>query len=456
MNMKNNQLVYSTKNNLLEEEPYKYQLIERDVPNLFREIFPYDEVPKIPFNYRFISMSMPEEIFITDTTFRDGQQSIEPYTEEQITAIFDYLHRLGGENGMIRQTEFFVYSRKDQSALYKCLEKNYKFPEITTWIRAAEKDFSLIKNIGIKETGVLLSCSDYHIYNKMHLNRTQAVNLYSKIVSDIIENGLIPRCHLEDITRADIYGFVIPLITKLKEIADAARVPIKFRLCDTLGLGIPFTGATLPRSVPGIISCLQHFCNIDSENLEWHGHNDFYLGTANAIAAWLYGASAVNCSLFGIGERTGNVPIESMIMQYAALRGTMNGMHPEIITEIAEYYQREIGYPLPHNMPFVGKDFNVTRAGIHADGMLKDEEIYNIFNTEKILNRTPDVAITATSGQAGIVYWYNQRYPNAEPVKKDSKIVSYIKSWIDCEYENGRQTAISDMEMERLVENYKK
>lgn len=454
--MKNEQVVYSKKTNLLEEEPYKYHLVERETPNLFREIFPYDEVPTIPFNHRTIQMSMPDEIYITDTTFRDGQQSIEPYSVRQMETLFEYLHRLGGENGIIRQTEFFVYSKKDQEALYKCLEKGYQFPEITTWIRASEKDFELVKNIGIKETGVLVSCSDYHIYNKMRMNRGEALEHYSKIIHQIIEKGLIPRCHLEDITRADLYGFVIPLISHLKEIADEANTRIKFRLCDTLGLGIPFTGVVLPRSVPGIISGIQHFCNIPSEDLEWHGHNDFYMGTANAVAAWLYGASSINCSLLGIGERTGNVPTESMVMQYASLRGTMNGMNPEVITEIANYYKKEIKYKIPTNTPFVGRDFNVTRAGIHADGILKDEEIYNIFNTEKILNRPTGVALNANSGLAGIVYWYNHHYPELEPISKADEIATYMKKWVDEEYEKGRQTAITDEELERFVKRYKR
>lgn len=453
--MNHREVLFSKRSNLLEEEPYCYNLVERTTPNLFREIFPYEEIPKTPFNHRYIMMSMPDEIYITDTTFRDGQQAIVPYTVNQIENLFDMLNKLGGEKGIIRQTEFFVYSKRDQEAIYKCLEKNYKFPEITSWIRATGKDISLVKDLGIKETGILISCSDYHIYNKMGMDRKRAVNYYSKIISDIIDCGLIPRCHLEDITRADIYGFVIPLITKLKTLADEAKIKIKFRLCDTLGLGVPFSGVVLPRSVPGIISCIRHFCNLNSDEIEWHGHNDFYMGTANAVAAWLYGAAAVNCSLLGIGERTGNIPIESMVIQYASLRGTMDGMNPEIITKISDYYRDEIGYSIPPNMPFVGKDFNVTRAGIHANGMLKDEEIYNIFNTKKILNRSVGVVLNSNSGLSGIVYWYNNHYVDMPTINKYSDITIHIKKWIDKEFEKGRKTAITDLELEKIVEAFK-
>ena len=180
-----------------------------------------------------------------------------------------------------------------------------------------------------------------------------------------------------------------------------------------------------------------------------------YKAVANASTAWLYGACAVNCSLLGIGERTGNVPLEAMVFEYAALRGSMDGMDPTVITEIAEYFQKDMGYEIPPMTPFVGKNFNVTRAGIHADGLLKDEEIYNIFDTEKILNRPADVAISNTSGVAGIAYWMNDNY-NLEGDKKVGKkdeIVLKLKEWIDEEYSGGRQTALSTAEIEQKIES---
>ena len=104
--------------------------------------------------------------------------------------------------------------------------------------------------------------------------------------------------------------------------------------------------------------------------------------------------------------------------------------------------------------PFVGRNFNVTRAGIHADGLLKDEEIYNIFNTEKILNRPASVLIGKTSGLAGIAYWINSNYnlsENEQIDKKDPLVVS-LKAWIDREYEDGRQTTLSNIELETKIE----
>ena len=221
-----------------------------------------------------------------------------------------------------------------------------------------------------------------------------------------------------------------------------------------MGYGVPYTEVALPRSVPGIIYGLQHYSDVPSEMLEWHGHNDFYKAVSNASTAWLYGASAVNCSLLGIGERTGNIPLEAMVFEYASLRGSLDGMDPTVITEIAEFYKRVIGYDIPDMTPFVGRSFNVTRAGIHADGLLKDEEIYNIFDTNKLLNRKSAVILGQNSGLAGIAYWINENYSlsGADAVGKRDELVVKMKDWIDSQYADGRQTSLSTHELELQIE----
>lgn len=448
------EIFLSKKTNKLENDPYNYDLQNVDKPEHFREMFPYTETPKIPFNYRRVPENMPEDIFITDTTFRDGQQSRTPYTTKQMVDIYKLLHKLGGPNGMIRQTEFFVYSEKDRKALEKCMELGYKFPEITTWIRANKKDFELVKSIGIKETGILMSCSDYHIFDKMKLTRKEALDKYVNIIDMCLDAGLRPRCHFEDITRADFYGFVIPFANKLMEISYQTGVPIKIRACDTMGFGVPYPGVALPRSVSGIIYGLQHYSDVPSSMLEWHGHNDFYKGVVNATTAWMYGASAVNCSLLGIGERTGNVPLEAMVFEYASLRGHTNGMDTTAITEIAEYISKETGYDIPPMTPFVGQNFNVTRAGIHADGMMKNPEIYNIFDTDKLLNRPAKVSITNTSGLAGVGFWVNEYLEKhgMPALQKTHPIVKSLYDWVQSEYDGGRVTMISDAELVKKIE----
>ncbi|MDD3947566.1 MAG: 2-isopropylmalate synthase [Clostridia bacterium] len=439
--------------NLFEIHSHTPSLQDVSEPKLYREIFNYESVPKILFNFRNVPMSCPKELWITDTTFRDGQQSQSPFSVKQIVHLYQLLARLGGPKGIIRQSEFFIYSQKDREAVRKCQELGLPFPEITSWIRANENDFKLVKEMGVKETGILVSCSDYHIFKKMNLNRRQAMDKYLGIVKKALDAGILPRCHFEDITRADYYGFVVPFAAALKELSEESGIPIKIRCCDTLGYGVSFPGTALPRSVQGIIYGLHHYADFPSELLEWHGHNDFYKVVSNATTAWLYGASAVNCSLLGIGERTGNCPLEAMVIEYCSLRGTMDGMDLTAITDIAEYFEHEMDYIIPPRTPFVGRNFNTTRAGIHADGMLKNQEIYNIFDTEKILKRPPLVAVDSHSGTAGIAYWINAYFELKEDDRIDKKdaLVLSMKEAIDKEYETGRTTSIGDEELLNLI-----
>lgn len=446
-------VVFNDKTNLLEFDGYRYSLQDVPEPNLFRDIFDYEHVPKVPFNYRTVPMVPAEKIWITDTTFRDGQQSMSPFTVEQIVQIFKFMSKLGGKKGIIRQSEFFLYSEKDKTAAQKCIDLGLKFPEVTSWIRANKNDFKLVKDMNIKETGILVSCSDYHIFKKMNLTRKQALEKYLEIVKDCIEAGIKPRCHFEDITRADIYGFVIPFAVELRKLMEATKIPIKIRACDTMGFGVSYPGAALPRSVPGIIYGLRNYADFPPELLEWHGHNDFYKVVTNASTAWLYGCSSVNCSLLGIGERTGNCPLEAMVIEYASLRGTTDGMDLKVITEIANYLEKELQIIIPPNTPFVGRSFNATRAGIHADGMLKDEEIYNIFDTAKILNRPAYVSINNLSGLAGIAYWINDYYELPKEFKIDKKdpLIEKMKILIDEQYNNGRNSIMGDDELDNMV-----
>ena len=454
--MDNRPVVRNRHTNLLELEEHIYHLADVEMPNVYHNLFPYDEIPKIAFNNRIVPHNMPDDIWITDTTFRDGQQSRAPYTTEQIVKIYDFLHRLGGEKGIIRASEFFLYTKKDRDAVYQCMERGYKFPEITSWIRANKQDFQLVKDLGMKETGILVSCSDYHIFYKMKMTRQQAMFHYLHIIRECLEIGVSPRCHLEDITRSDLFGFVIPFCLELMRLQEQYKIPVKIRACDTMGYGVNFSGAVMPRSVQGIIYGLTTHAGVPSENLEWHGHNDFYKAVTNSTTAWIYGCSGVNCSLFGIGERTGNTPLEAMVFEYAQLKGTLDGMDTTVITELAEYFEKEIGEHIPERTPFVGKNFNVTRAGIHADGLLKNEEIYNIFDTGKFLNRPAMVAVSNTSGLAGIAHWINSYYrlDNKNKVDKGNVLVKKVKEWVDQEYADGRVTVISDEELEKIIEGY--
>ncbi len=428
----------------------KHEIEDVAEPNLLREIYPYAEVPRLVFDGKGVAMEPAPDLFITDTTFRDGQQARPPYTVEQIVKIYDMLSRLGGPNGVVRASEFFLYSEKDKEAVRKCLELGHKYPQVTGWIRATKGDFKLVKEMGLKETGILTSASDYHIFLKFKKTRAQILDSYLDLVTTALESGLDSvRCHLEDVTRADFDGFIIPFVQKLMEIARQAKKAVKIRLCDTMGYGVPYAEAALPRSIPKMVHAMVHECGVPNEWLEWHGHNDFHKVLVNATTAWLYGCAAANCAVLGFGERTGNPPLEGAIMEYIGLRGDPNGVDTRVISEIADYFRRDLEADIPAGYPFIGTHFNVTSAGIHADGMLKNEEIYSIFDTSKILGRPARVNVTDKSGTAGIAHWVNS-YLGLRPesaLDKRHPGLAEINEWISEQYAEGRVTSISDEEM---------
>jgi isopropylmalate/homocitrate/citramalate synthase len=435
---------------------WNHRLQEVEEPNLMRDIFPYTEVARIDFDYKFVMPQPPEEMLLTDTTFRDGQQARPPYTVKQMVEIFDMMHRLSGPRGIVRQSEFFLYSAKDKEAVNQCRERGYRYPEITGWIRANASDLSLVKEMGLTETGILTSVSDYHIFLKLKWDRRKAMEDYLAIVKAALDLGIKPRCHFEDVTRADIYGFCVPFAIELMKLREESGIDIKLRMCDTMGYGVPYPGAALPRSVPKLVRAMIDEAGVPGHLLEWHGHNDFHKVLVNSVTAWLYGCGAVNGALLGFGERTGNAPIEGMIMEYISLKGGRDGIDTTVITEIGEYFERELHYHIPPNYPFVGQNFNTTSAGIHADGLLKNEEIYNAFDTAKILNRPVTITITDKSGKAGIVHWLNSKLhlEGERAVDKNHPGVGKILKRIMEQYEAGRCTSISNEEMENMARKY--
>ena len=431
-------------------------LDNRVEPELYRDVFPYTHVSRIEFDDTFLVPRPADPMFITDTTFRDGQQARPPYTVKQIARIYDLLHKLGGKSGLIQASEFFMYSPKDRKAIEVCRSRGYRFPRVTGWIRANMDDLKIAHDMEFDEVGLLTSMSDYHIFLKLGKTREQAMNDYLKVVTKALEWGIVPRCHFEDVTRADIYGFCLPFARKLMELSHEASMPIKIRLCDTMGYGVPVPGAALPRSVQRIVRAFTDEAGVPGAWLEWHGHNDFHKVLVNGVTAWLYGCGGVNGTLMGFGERTGNAPLEALVIDYISLTGNDEAADPTVITEIAQYFEKELDYRIPDNYPFAGKDFNATSAGIHVDGLAKNEEIYNIFDTTKILNRSVPIIINDKAGRAGVAYWINQQFnlPPERQVSKKHPAVGQIHTRIMAAYEEGRNTSFSNKEIKNLVRRF--
>jgi isopropylmalate/homocitrate/citramalate synthase len=277
---------------------------------------------------------------------------------------------------------------------------------------------------------------------------------YLAVVDAALEAGVTPRCHFEDVTRADIDGFVVPFAIALMQRAQESKRPIKIRLCDTMGVAVPWPAAALPRGVPKLVQTLRHEAGVPAAQLEWHGHNDLFKVHANSATAWLYGCSSVNTTLLSTGERTGNSPLEAAVVEYCGFTGETR-LDLRVLTEIATYMREECDVPVPENYPLLGRDFNTTRAGIHIDGLLKDPEIYTLFDTQQLLNRPIGIAITDKSGVAGVAYWLNT-HPEitGRRFTKGDAVVQAIYREIQQLYEDGRTTHLGDDELAAMARHH--
>src|SRR6185437_15880147 len=176
------------------------QINSTNAPNRHRDAYPVGAVPRVLAQGGLAARSLR----ITDTTFRDGQQAGEPFTLPAAVALHAVLARLDAGSGRIAQTELFLYSDRDRAPLDAIRGTGAASPEPTAWIRADPRDLALVRGAGVAETGILCSASDHHIYGKLRWTRREAFDRYVELVRAVIDAGIRPRVHLEDVTRADL------------------------------------------------------------------------------------------------------------------------------------------------------------------------------------------------------------------------------------------------------------
>lgn len=425
-------------------------LTDPNAPEYFLESFPRDDFPRYLWTNR--PEALPAEAWTTETTHRDGQQGGLPLSTEQSLEIYDLLCRFSDTSGAIRQAEFFAYRASDRDALQGALERYRSGAPIqpTTWIRATAKDVELIRTLGVRETGMLASASDYHTFHKFKPGgRVQAAQTYLDAVKITLDAGIRPRLHLEDATRAPMEFMLAFIETALEMAAPYGQgLKPKFRICDTMGLGLPYDTVALPRSVPLIFRALRTL-DLRPEDLEFHPHNDTGLVVANCLAAILEGCGAINGTCLGKGERTGNAPLEQVILHLIGM-GYFPQARPDFtaLNDLAALYAK-MGEPLPPKYPLYGRDAHRTRAGIHADGLNKFWWMYAPFDVPSLIGRPLEVSLTKDSGLAGLVFLIKQHL-GFEPAKDDPGLLE-IHAWVMSEFDGGRQTSIEWEELEPVV-----
>ncbi len=419
-------------------------------PEYFLTSFPRDAFPTYEWTNR--PATLPGDAWTTETTHRDGQQGGLPLSTEQSIKIYDIFCRFTADSGAIRQAEFFVYRPSDRAALEGALERYQSGAPIepTTWIRATTKDVGLIQHLGIHETGMLASASDYHTFHKFKPGgRNQAAQTYLEALKMTLDAGIRPRLHLEDATRAPM-DFLRPFIENVQEMSAAygSELRPKFRICDTMGVGLPYEEVALPRSIPRIFQEI-HKLGLRSADLEFHPHNDTWLVVANCLAAVRAGCSVINGTALGKGERTGNAPLEAVLMHLIGM-GYFHEKQPDFtaLNALVALYA-EMKEPVPPKYPLYGRDAHRTRAGVHADGLNKFWWMYAPFNVPQLLGRPLEVSLTKESGLAGLIFLIRQH--TGLDLPKDDPRLQKVYAWLMEEFDNGRQTSIEWEELAPII-----
>lgn len=397
-----------------------------------------DGVPKLP---KQGPATWPK--LITDTTLRDGNQDprCALFPVQARVAYFDLLHALDNGAGRIDAVEVFIYQKRDLWTLESLLSRGYEYPRITTWTRATPKDIKMVVEVGsgrIAETGLLASASDHHIFDKLEFrSKAEAIEKYLRPIVTACEHGIVPRIHLEDATRADIHGWVIPF---MQQVSRETNGIAKFRVCDTLGIGVPDPAAALPMGIPRLISTLA--CETGAE-IEFHGHNDFGLATANTIAALLYGAKCANTAFAGLGERTGNTPLEQVVAAYIRTYGDP-GFRMDALSEMADLINSEV-VQIPPKQPLIGSSVFATQSGIHQTGIERQKDaagglIYLPFDPALLKRSSVDLNLLgALSGMDGITAVLNRQVERVTgrpgALTNVSKVVKRIYDRIQEQYD---------------------
>ena len=403
----------------------------------------YDDLPKIKF-------PQGQDVFISDSTIRDGSQMPGVVmSKNHKLQIFEYLHQIG-----IEKLETFVFNHRDKEAVRSMLNKGYEFPEVTGWARANPADIDLVLEMdGIEETGILMSVSDSHVIDKMGLpSREAAEEKYLDALQYAVDHGLRTRAHIEDMTRADNYGFVFPLVEKLIEIDPDCII----RLCDTLGMGVPFEGVDEPYGIPSMVKYLHDEMNV--KNIETHVHDDFGLGMANTLAGYWHGANWSSLTFLGIGERAGNTEIEKVVLFLHERIEGFDKYNLEAVTEFARFMEREIGIRVPRNKAVVGKNIFAHDSGIHTAGVIKNPFTYEAYLPELVGGKRL-LLIGDSSGLEVLRHKVEETLNElmgvrAKVMKRDPRlkeIQDHIHRLYDQEL---RVSSISDEELRGYVEKY--
>lgn len=331
---------------------------------------------------------MLKDIKIVDTTLRDGEQTAGVvFTIDEKLEIARKLSNAG-----VFQLEVGVPAMggSEKEAIKAIVKSNLK-SSIMGWNRAVTSDIQESIDCGLDAVAISISASDIHITEKLKKSREWVLDTITRAVNFAKSHGLYVSANAEDASRAD-KEFLFQFINTV-EAAGADRI----RYCDTVGVLDPISTYETMKELSSRI-------NIP---IEIHTHNDFGMATAATIAALEGGASFASVTVNGLGERAGNAALEEVVMALKYIKKYDMGFDVTKIKDICEFVAKASHREIPPNKPIVGKNLFLSEAGIIADAILKQPDVYEVF-PPSIIGGVRQLLISKHSGRASIISKFNE------------------------------------------------